>query len=518
MVFFNQSLEKIDSKLLKLVPKGVALRYCAIPVSRKGKALLTAMADCDNRQHCEDLKNMTGFEIHTLTSIRRKEVVNAIIRHYELTEDEETDLRTKWGNSENKPSDSLVSSLENNNVEDSNLSLVLDEPFTEEGEDTAKSLFTEFINRAFKNQYEQVIVDIKQSECILSYRKFGILFPERRLSSSGGETLSVFLRETAGMSPQNYGRPERTEINFKTGDDEVKAGILSIPTASGEQFVINMPLTVEMPESLEELNMPKESIKHLLRSSGKRRGLIIFSGPRGSQYLLTLRTFLKVFPRKCREIHVIDGEDRFPENGIYFTTIKQNHHFSFKEYYESGLYRVPDILTVINPNFDHFDGTLLKASRERLVLAAFESKDAAESLTMTACAPHSDHIFYEIPITICSQTVLRTLCKFCRQSVEVKPRILKALNLPTDASSSRKFYRSTPDGCEKCRGTGYSGYVILYQFLPVDENLKEMVINGASPSAVRAFIRKSGVPDFRETALQHFLSRVTSLHEVLRVS
>ncbi len=87
--------------------------------------------------------------------------------------------------------------------------------------------------------------------------------------------------------------------------------------------------------------------------------------------------------------------------------------------------------------------------------------------------------------------------------------------LPDDARNVTCFHGS---GCPNCSGTGYKGRVALYEVMPMSEELRDMVLSGASASDVKRTAIQVGMMTLRQSGLLKLRQGQTTMEEVIRVT
>ena len=117
---------------------------------------------------------------------------------------------------------------------------------------------------------------------------------------------------------------------------------------------------------------------------------------------------------------------------------------------------------------------------------------------------------------ILAQRLARRICEDCKQEVEVSPEVLVNIGIPP--AEAKHLNPQYGVGCDKCSGTGYRGRIALYEVMPMSEELKEFVLNGASAAEIKRESIRAGMSTLRQSALIRLKEGVTTVEEVLRVT
>jgi type IV pilus assembly protein PilB len=115
---------------------------------------------------------------------------------------------------------------------------------------------------------------------------------------------------------------------------------------------------------------------------------------------------------------------------------------------------------------------------------------------------------------IAAQRLARMICEYCKQPIQVSPQMLLNLGVPSDEISAFVCYKGT--GCPRCSNTGYKGRVALYEVMPIREEIRELILQGASAMEIKREAMRLGMKSLRQTALTKLKEGTTTVEEVLR--
>jgi type IV pilus assembly protein PilB len=117
---------------------------------------------------------------------------------------------------------------------------------------------------------------------------------------------------------------------------------------------------------------------------------------------------------------------------------------------------------------------------------------------------------------VLAQRLARLICNSCREPVEVHPQALIELGMdPEEARTATTFHGS---GCPQCSGTGYRGRVALYEVMPMSEEVRELVLSGASATEIKRTASALGMMTLRQSGLLKMRQGQTTMDEILRVT
>ena len=115
---------------------------------------------------------------------------------------------------------------------------------------------------------------------------------------------------------------------------------------------------------------------------------------------------------------------------------------------------------------------------------------------------------------VCAQRLVRRVCANCKVQEDLPPPALEQIGFSPDEAHSLKVFRGK--GCDKCNGTGYKGRVGLYEVMEITDELRELVLVGASALELRRKAIEEGMITLRGSGLRKIRDGVTSVEEVLR--
>ena len=118
---------------------------------------------------------------------------------------------------------------------------------------------------------------------------------------------------------------------------------------------------------------------------------------------------------------------------------------------------------------------------------------------------------------IVAQRLARRVCEECRENdTEVEAEALVAAGLPEEEAAAVVPVKGR--GCRNCSETGFKGRFAVYEVMPLHDELKEFVLNGASALDLKREAMRLGMKSLRQSALSKLSEGMTTLGEVLRVS
>ncbi len=161
--------------------------------------------------------------------------------------------------------------------------------------------------------------------------------------------------------------------------------------------------------------------------------------------------------------------------------------------------------------------TSLKAALTgHLVLSTLHTNDAASTITRLINMGIEPFLISSSVILIVAQRLVRKLCPHCKKEENYSKEKLLKIGFPEDEIEQIKIYG--PQGCNSCNNTGYSGRVALYEVMPVKDEIKELILTGASASEIKKEAVRLRMITLRQSGIYKVLQGITSIEEVFRVT
>jgi type IV pilus assembly protein PilB len=113
-----------------------------------------------------------------------------------------------------------------------------------------------------------------------------------------------------------------------------------------------------------------------------------------------------------------------------------------------------------------------------------------------------------------AQRLVRRICTNCKEEVEVKPEVLVSIGFSEEEANTLKVHHGK--GCKVCNGTGYKGRIGLYEVMEMDDELRELVVIGATAMDLRRKAIENGMITLRQSGLCKIREGITTIEEVVR--
>ncbi|MFH0772588.1 MAG: ATPase, T2SS/T4P/T4SS family [Candidatus Omnitrophota bacterium] len=498
--YLNIKSMEIDRSIIEKVPAKFTSHYRLMPVSLKDKILTIVVTDPLDIHTLDDIALLLGYEIRPVLGGER-DILDAVKKYYGIGADTMERIMAESPHS----GESKVSLGSAQDVEE----LVED------------ASIIKFVNQIIQQAYQDRATDIHiepyEDEMKVRYRIDGILY-DAAIPPAIKHFQSAIVSRIKIMSNLNIAErrlPQDGRIRIKAGADDLDLRVSILPTPYGESVVIRL-LTTSLLYSLEDLGLSQSDLKILEEMIRRPHGIIFVSGPTGSGKTTTLYACLLKINNKELKILTIEDPIEYRLKGVTQTQVHPKIGLTFANGLRSMLRHDPDVMMVGEVrDIETAEITIRVALTGHLVFSTIHTNDAAGAVTRLLDMGIEPYLVASSVECLIAQRLVRRICPECKYPVYGKKQVLLklgAVNIADDAV----VYEGK--GCEACKFTGYRGRTGIYEFLVMNENVREMVLSLASADQIRKRAVKSGMRILRQDGVDKVLKGITTITEVLRVT
>ncbi len=504
---------EIDPSVLKLVAADVARKYNILPVNKTGATLTIAMADPTNVFALDDIKFMTGYNVEPVVASEQS-LQLAIDRHYGATRA----LELKKVMEEMSAVDVQDTNLEV--VEESEDEAIDLEKLTEEGEEAPViRLVNIILTDAIKRGASDIHVEPYEREYRVRYRVDGILYEVMNPPPKLREAIASRIKILAKLDIAEKRLPQdgRIKIKMKLAGKvkELDYRVSTLPTLFGEKIVCRLLDKDNLMLDMTKLGFERESLGRFEKSILRPWGMVLVTGPTGSGKTNTLYSALSRI--NTPETNIMTAEDPVEFNlpGVNQVQMRDAIGLNFAAALRSFLRQDPNIILVGEiRDFETAEIAVKAALTGHLVLSTLHTNDAPSTINRLMNMGIEPYLVATSVILIAAQRLVRRVCANCKAPTEVAPQVLVSLGFNPEEAKSVQVMKGK--GCERCNSTGYKGRVALIEVLEVSEEIREMILSGASSIEIKRKGIEEGMISLRRSGLVKIKEGVTSIEEVVR--
>jgi type IV pilus assembly protein PilB len=493
---------QIDPAVTKLVPVEVVHKYHVIPVKRSGATLSLAMADPTNVFAVDDIKFMTGYEIEPMIASDAA-VMAAIAKSYDVS---------------TKQLQTVLKDMET--LDDANLSVVHEEEvdinqLKAEVEDApVVKLANLILVEAIKKKVSDIHIEPYEKSFRVRYRLDGSLYevmaPPKKLQAA----LTSRLKIMASLDIAERRLPQDGRIKMKFEDKEVDLRVSSLPCLFGEKIVMRLLDKSNLTLDLTKLGFEPNALEDFMKAIGSPYGMVLVTGPTGSGKTTTLYSALNSI--NTIDVNIMTAEDPVEYNlmGINQVQMKDEIGLNFAAALRSFLRQDPDIIMVGEiRDYETAEIGVKAALTGHLVLSTLHTNDAPSTINRLLNMGIEPFLVASSVVLILAQRLVRRICKDCKEVDKIPVQTLVKGGMTEEEAKNAVCYKGK--GCQTCSDTGYKGRVALYEVMPIGEEVRELVLQGASADEIKKRAIGAGMKTLRMSGLAKVREGSTTLEEVV---
>ncbi len=511
----NLSFFDVDSSVVKLIPVETAQKYQILPLSRVGSTLTIAMIDPTNVFAMDDIKFMTGFNIEPVVASETA-IREAIDKYYGTTHAIELKKVMEDIAIIDQKLDGDETSLEVASEEEA-----IDLEGLEQAAEEAPiiKLVNLILSNALKRGASDIHVEPYEKEFRVRFRIDGVLYnimnPPLKLKDA--ITSRIKIMSKLDISEKRLPQDGRIKIKMKTEgkvkDLDFRVSVL--PTLYGEKVVLRLLDKDNLMLDMTRLGFEPEALKKFETAILKPYGMVLVTGPTGSGKTNTLYSSIAQLNKVDTNIMTAEDPVEFNLPGINQVQMKEQIGLNFAAALRSFLRQDPNIILVGEiRDFETAEIAIKAALTGHLVLSTLHTNDAPSTISRLMNMGIEPFLVATSVHLICAQRLIRRVCKECKEELSTPPQaLIEAGFSPTEAKNLTTFRGK---GCPTCNGTGYKGRVGLYEVMEINDDLRELILIGASSLELKKKAIEYGMITLRASGLQKLRDGVTTMEEVLR--
>ncbi|MEM1032263.1 MAG: type IV-A pilus assembly ATPase PilB [Myxococcota bacterium] len=497
------SAVEIDPELAKLVSREVCERHNIVPISRAGSSVTVAMADPTNLNAIDDIKFLTGFNVDVVVASETT-ILEAIERVYDAPESYEQMLAE---------------------FDDEEVDFVMEEDdlnIHELAEESEGAPVVRLVNAILLNAISKGASDIHiepyERRLRVRYRIDGVLLPEMTPPLKLKNPLVSRLKIMSQLDIAERRLPQDGRIKLKLGKGrEMDFRVSVLPCNFGEKIVLRLLDKSNLQLDMTKLGFDERPLTDFQWAINQPWGMVLVTGPTGSGKTTTLYSALSELNRDSTNISTAEDPVEFTVPGINQVQMHDEIGLNFAMALRSFLRQDPDIIMVGEiRDFETAEIAVKAALTGHLVLSTLHTNDAPATISRMLNMGVEPFLITASVNLVLAQRLARRTCKDCRAPVTLDPSIIEDLRIAPDVLASGTPMRG--QGCRTCNGSGYKGRVALYEVMRFDEDLKEMVLQGASTAELKAAAIKGGMKTLRMAGIGKIMEGMTTPEEVMRVT
>ncbi|MCW5961124.1 MAG: Flp pilus assembly complex ATPase component TadA [Pyrinomonadaceae bacterium] len=556
----NLDLFQIEPETIKLISHDVALKYSVLPVSKVGATLTLAMADPTNVFAMDDIKFMTGLNVEPVIASETS-LNDSISKYYRsataidlLDMDEESAYERisaklgKAGNGNGNGNGKQKSAIRSGTavaerILESDLNVSLDrfefdaheagdlEVIEDNDEiDLAElaiasedapvvRLVNVLLVDSLRRGASDIHIEPYEKDFRIRFRIDGVLYDVMHPPMKMRDALISRIKIMSKLDISEKRLPQDGRIKIKVKVDnrsrELDFRVSSLPTLFGEKVVLRLLDKDKLMLDMTKLGFEQQSLEIFQRNIIKPYGMVLVTGPTGSGKTNTLYSALQSL--NTPETNIMTAEDpvEFNLHGINQVQMKEQIGLNFAAALRSFLRQDPNIVLVGEiRDFETAEIAIKAALTGHMVLSTLHTNDAPSTVSRLVNMGIEPFLVATSVNIIQAQRLIRRICKDCKEEQKVPVEALVEIGFSKEEAPNVKTYKGR--GCNACNNTGFKGRVGLYEVMEITDELRELIIIGASAIEMRKRAIELGMITLRHSGLYKLREGITTIEEVVK--
>lgn len=488
-----------DRQLLSLFPARILLKEELLPLRRVNGAVEIATSRLFATQGLDALKTLTGLNLKPV-----------------LTPSEalQRELKKRLG----VGADTMGELAEETGLQ------VVDEGKDDDNDldvDAEDASIIRFVNQVLRDAIELRASDIHlepfEHEFQIRYRVDGVLqtIPVPAQIKRFQPAIVSRLKILSHLNIAEKRLPQDGRIKIRLDANEVDIRVSVIPMLHGEAVVLRLLRQNSTLLGMSEMGMDTRELKSFRRVLGLPHGIILVTGPTGSGKTTTLYTALNEINDQVRKIITIEDPIEYQLKGINQIQVSEKAGLTFARGLRSILRHDPDVILIGEIRDRETAQIAVQASLTgHLVFSTLHTNDAPGAVTRLIDMGVEPYLVASSLEAVLAQRLVRVLCKHCKQpdTSATTAAMKEHMGIPANTT----VYRAV--GCRECRNTGYHGRHAIFEWMDIDNSMRELILRNVSSGEIAAHARRMGLRTLNEDGWRLVRAGITTPEEVLRVT
>ncbi len=499
----------LDPELGKVVTKEICEKHRIIPISRAGSSLIVAMSDPTNLNAIDAVRFLTNYIVEPVVASE-----NAILAAIE---------RMFTVQAQGMNIDDILVDLDDGDIDYRN-----DEEEEANAMDLAKAsedapivkLCNAILLNAIKVRASDIHIEPYEKKLRVRYRIDGVLREEMSPPIKMKNAISSRIKIMSSLDIAERRLPQDGRIKLKMpGGKEMDYRVSVLPTIWGEKIVMRLLDKSNLQLDMTKLGFEKQALEWFMKAIHNPFGMVLVTGPTGSGKTTTLYSALSELNKISENISTAEDPVEYNLQGINQCQMHDDIGLNFAAALRSFLRQDPDIIMVGEiRDFETAEIGVKAALTGHMVLSTLHTNDAPSTVSRLLNMGIEPFMVTAATTLVVAQRLARRICGECKQEIKVETGLLRELGFKEEEITQANGRLWKGAGCSNCNSTGYRGRVALYEVMPIWDELKELVLQGASAAELKTQAIRCGLRTLRMSGITKCLEGVTTTEEIVRVT
>lgn len=491
--------EKIDPKLIKIIPEEYARKKGVIVFSETDEFVKVGMVDPDDMEVRHYIEKKVGKKIVVFFT-------NKVDLEFAFT---------KYGDNAQKKLKEILAELKAKKYSIS------------ERDKTTVKIVDMIMQYGYNSKASDIHIDPYEKEVVIRFRIDGILHDTVTMPKEVLEFIASRIKILSKMRTDEHKTAQDGKFRLKTGYEDVDIRVSIVPVSEGEKIVMRILSSKNSQYGLTDLGLSDKNFNIVMEAIKNPHGMILVTGPTGSGKTTSVYGVLKLLNK--REVNIASIEDPVEYNveGVNQIQVNNKTNLTFAAGLRSILRQDPDIIMVGEIRDEETASIAINSALTgHLVLSTLHTNDAATTLPRFLEMGIEPFLVASTVNIIIAQRLVRKICTKCLSSYIItsdevriieKEEYLQKLLKDSGVKDFRKMRLYKGLGCKVCSGTGYSGRLGIFEILEMNDNIKDLILKRSNSFHIVEAAQDNGMSLMIEDGLEKIFMGTTTLTEVIRV-
>ena len=481
-----------EPHVLEALPAEVAAQYHVIPVDADGGRILIAVPDPMDFQTMDSLPHLLrGRDVEFVCSMKSQ--IDGLLR----------DLYNINTSGESLPGDMVIGGG--------------DSPGGD-GDAPIIRMVAEMLQESFSLRASDIHIEPLEKSLRIRYRIDGVLHQVASHPKHLHAPILARLKIMTGtMSIDERRVPQDGRIQARMGNKEIDLRVSTVPTNHGESVVMRLLDKSSIALGLSDLGFFSDDMKTFDELIALPDGILLVTGPTGSGKTTTLYACLNTINKPDKKIITVEDPVEYQMSGINQVHVKEEIGMTFAAALRSMLRQAPNVIMLGEIRDAETAGIAMQAALTgHLVFSTLHTNDAPSAVARLADIGAKPFLIASAVRAMTAQRLVRKFCSECKSSGELTEREVRALRLDPNKLLDSNIMQ--PNGCGRCRQTGYKGRMVIAEIFKVDDQVRTMINEGLPTTQLKRRARELGMRTLREDGVRKVMAGLTSAQEVIEAT
>ena len=370
-------------------------------------------------------------------------------------------------------------------------------------------LINAFIAEAIKARASDIHIEPYEEHLSVRFRVDGMLKEVLKPNSKLTSMLNARIKIMSNLDIAEKRVPQDGRMSLSLGEKWIDIRVSTLPCSYGERIVLRILDKADSLLTLEQIGMKDELLQEFKDSLKNLNGIILVTGPTGSGKTTSLYSGLNLLNDSRRNIITVEDPVEYAIDGVSQTQVNTKVGMTFGKGLRAILRQDPDIIMVGEiRDFETAEIAIQASLTGHLVLSSVHTNNASSAITRMKDMGIESYLLASTVKGILAQRLVRKLCVACKEEYK---SITDVHGIPLDS----KLFR--PKGCSVCNETGYTGRIGVFEFLSINDKLKEAINNDSSEESISNIAFKNQ-NNLVQSGVELVTKGLTSVDELMRVT